>query len=81
MCVCVCVLMCLHMCGFVCMCTNPSERVGRDARLIFNQSLTDLNSVFSFSTGCHVKRKQPSAGFEPRVVVYMPNDDNHYNMM
>ena len=53
-----------------------------DTRLIFKQSLTGLNSVFSFSyTSCHTKMKKPSlpnylpiAGWRivrfPRVFVY-----------
>ena len=29
--------------------TNPSARAGYDTRSVFKQSLTDLNSEFSFS--------------------------------
>ena len=59
--------------------TNPSARAGYDMRSIFKQSLTGLNSEFSFSwTSCLAKTEEPSlpyylpiAGFIlfPRVLM------------
>ena len=41
--------------------TNPSARAGCDTRSIFKQSLTGLNSEFSFSlTSCLTKAEEPS---------------------
>ena len=41
--------------------SNPSARVGYDTRSIFKQSLTGLNSEFSFSlTSCLTKAEEPS---------------------
>ena len=41
--------------------TNPSARAGYDTRSIFKQSLTGLNSEFSFSyTSCLTKAEEPS---------------------
>ena len=41
--------------------TNPSARAGYDTRSIFKQSLTGLNSEFSFSlTNCLTKAEEPS---------------------
>ena len=40
--------------------TNPSARAGYDTRSIFKQSLTGLNSEFSFSsTSCLTKAEEP----------------------
>ena len=40
---------------------NPSARAGYDTRSIFKQSLTGLNSEFSFSlTSCLTKAEEPS---------------------
>ena len=38
-----------HITFFIIIFTNPSARAGYDTRSIFKQSLTDLNSEFSFS--------------------------------
>ena len=41
--------------------TNPSARTGYDTRSIFKQSLTGLNSEYSFSeTSCLTKAEEPS---------------------
>ena len=41
--------------------TNPSTRAGDDTRSSFKQSLTGLNSEFSFSyTSCPTKAEEPS---------------------
>ena len=41
--------------------TNPSARAGYDTRSIFKQSLTGLNSEFSFFlTSCLTKAEEPS---------------------
>ena len=40
--------------------TNPSARAGYDTRSIFKQSLTGLNSEFSFLTSCLTKAEEPS---------------------
>ena len=40
--------------------TNTSAQAGYDTRSDFKQSLTGLNSEFSFSTGCLTKAKEPS---------------------
>ena len=41
--------------------TNPFARAGYDTRSIFKQSLTGLNSEFSFSkTSCLTKAEEPS---------------------
>ena len=40
---------------------NPSARAGYDTRSVFKQSLTGLNSEFSFSsTNCPTKAEEPS---------------------
>ena len=40
---------------------NPSARAGYDSRSIFKQSLTGLNSEYSFSlTSCPTKAEEPS---------------------
>ena len=47
--------------GFLYIFTKPSTRAGYDTRSIFKQSLTDLNSEFSFSlTSCLTKAEEPS---------------------
>ena len=44
--------------------TNPSPRAGYDMRSIFKQSLTGLNSEFSFSlTSCLTKAEEPSLSY------------------
>ena len=43
---------------------NPSARVGYDTKSIFKQSLTGLNSEFSFSkTSCFTKAEEPSLSY------------------
>ena len=44
--------------------TNPSARAGYDTRPIFQQSLTDLNSEYSFpQTSCLTKDEEPSLSY------------------
>ena len=44
--------------------TNPSTRAGYDTRSIFKQSLTGLNSEFSFSkTSCLTKAEEPNLSY------------------
>ena len=44
--------------------TNPSARAGYDTRSIFKQSLTGLNSEYSFSlTSCLTKAEDPSLSY------------------
>ena len=44
--------------------TNPSAQAGYDTRSIFKQSLTGLNSEFSFSlTSCLTKAEEPSLSY------------------
>ena len=44
--------------------TNPSARVGYDTMSFFKQSLTGLNSQFSFSkTSCLTKAEEPSLSY------------------
>ena len=44
--------------------TNPSARAGYDTRSIFKQSLTGLNSEFSFFwTSCLTKAEEPSLSY------------------
>ena len=52
-CVCVCMYVCMWMCMYVCIYiyvyTNSSVRAGYEIRSVLKQSLTGLNSEFSFS--------------------------------
>ena len=57
--------------------TNPSARAGYDTRSIFKQSLTGLNSEFSFLTSCLTKAEElslpnylPIAG--GRIIEFIP---------
>ena len=58
--------------------TNPSARAGYDTRSIFKQSLTGLNSEFSFSwTSCLTKAEEPSLSYYlpvagGRIIVFIP---------
>ena len=58
--------------------TNPSARAGYDTRSIFKQSLTGLNSEFSFSlTCCLTKAEEPSLRYYlpiagGRIIGFMP---------
>ena len=57
-------LVCLILIVFVILFTNPSARAGYDSRSIFKQSLTALNSEFSFSyTSCLTKAEEPSLSY------------------
>ena len=57
---------------------NPSARAGYDTRSIFKQSLTGLNSEFSFSqTSCLTKAEEPSLPYYlpidgGRIIGFMP---------
>ena len=56
----------IHVCILI-LFTNPSARAGYDTRSIFKQSLTGLNSEFSFSqTSCLTKAEKPS------LLYYLP---------
>ena len=57
-CVCVCVCVCIHMCIIFILFTQP---LCLGTKSIFKQSLTGLNSEFSFSeTSCLTKSEEPS---------------------
>ena len=65
-------------CRVVTIFTNPSTRAGYDTRSIFKQSLTGLNSEFSFSkTSCLTKAEEPSlSNYLPiaggRIIGFIP---------
>ena len=58
--------------------TNPSARAGYDTRSIFKQSLTGLDSEFSFSyTSCLAKDEEPSLSYYlpiagERIIGFIP---------
>ena len=58
--------------------TNPSAQAGYDTKSIFKQSLTGLNSEFSFSyIGCHTKAEEHSLTYylpiaEGRIIGFIP---------
>ena len=58
--------------------TNPSAQAGYDTRSIFKQSLTGLNSEFSFSyTSCLTKAEEPSLSYYlpiggGRIIEFIP---------
>ena len=58
--------------------TNPSARAGYNTRSIFKQSLTGLNSEFSFSlSSCIIKAKEPSLPYYlpiggGRIIEFIP---------
>ena len=63
---------------FISIFTNPSAQAGYDTRSIFKQSLTGLNSEFSFSyTSCLTMAEEPSLPYYlpiagGRIIVFIP---------
>ena len=68
-----------HHGNWIIMFTNPSARAGYDTRSIFKQSLTGLNSVFSFSmTSCHTNAEELSLSYYlpiagGRIIGFIPS--------